>query len=189
MMWFLNRARGGGIKYGAILATLYVFLLVLLTGNAYVALACAIGYNLGERMGWGLWVGTLSEQREKGFALSHDDEGGNNGIKWIAEKIVTPTQENWLNYCRVALALRGMYWFAPTLAPLYFVGFHPIVLLAAVILLGLAFPLACEIGYFIAKKYQFVFMELSSGWTWQEVVYGLFQDLVIIGLGVSYVLA
>lgn len=61
-------------------------------------------------------------------------------------------------------------------------GFSIESLLIAIIVLSIAFPLACELGYLIAKKYSFKFLELSSGWTWQEVIYGGFQDIVLISL-------
>ena len=186
-MWFLNRARGGGIKYGSIYASLAVGLLFgILTLNPYIGLACAIGYNLGERMGWGLWVGNLTDHRNN--TLPDDGEGKNNGIQWLARKIVPDYATNMINYCRVALTIRGIYWWLPTLAPLYFVGFNPYYLAIAVVLLGVGFPLACEIGYRTQKLFSVnkPYFQMTGGWEHQEVWYGVIQDLVFIGLAIIY---
>ena len=51
--------------------------------------------------------------------------------------------------------------------------------------------MGAEIGYYIGevkqKKIRFWVLSYQGGWEWQEGVYGVLQDLVIIGLVVSYV--
>ena len=101
--------------------------------------------------------------------------------------MIDPSKD-WINYCRVALTIRGFYWWLPTLAPLYFVGFNPYYLAIAVVLLGVGFPLACEIGYRTQKLFSVdkPYFHMTGGWEHQEVWYGVIQDLVFIGLAIIY---
>ena len=184
MFLFLNRLRGTQGLWSKIIGLLLALVVQITFNNPYVSVAVGLGYIIGESFGWGLWVGTLSVQREKGYELHDEGEGRNNGIEWIASHIVKPTQESWLNYCRVALSIRGFYWWLPTLAPLYFVGFSIELLTLMILALSIGFPLACELGYYfrdkiIFHKYGF---SVEGGWEIQEVFYGLFQDLVLITL-------
>lgn len=131
MFLILNRMRGGGVEHGAMIASVAIGLFFgILTLNPYIGLACAVGYDLGERMGWGLWIGNLTDHRYK--TSPDDGEGANNGIQWMARKIVPNYLYNFVNYCRVALTIRGFYWWLPTLAPLYFVGFSVEILTATI---------------------------------------------------------
>ncbi len=192
MMWFLNRARGGGIKGSApFIGMALGWFIAMVFGNPYVGFAVAVGYILGESFGWGEWVGTLSvHQKDIKREMYTMEEGKNNGIAWLASKVFNP-ETNWINYCRVALSIRGLYWWLPVLAPLHFVGFSPYCLALAVVILGVGFPIACEIGYRTSKLFSInkPYFQMTGGWEHQEVAYGLIQDLVFIGLGVSYVLA
>ena len=177
--------RGGGVKYGSIYATLAIGLLFgWLTLNPYIGLACAIGYNLGERMGWGLWIGNLTDHRDK--TSPDDGEGKNNGIQWLARKIVPNYATNMVNYCRVALTIRGIYWALLTLAPLFFTSINPLVVIGCIVWLGVAFPLACELAYRTYPKLQSDFLEFNIAWNTQEGFYGLAWDVALIILGITY---
>jgi hypothetical protein len=118
------------------------------------------------------------------------DEGKSNGVMWLSQKIVHDWKTNFIEYSRVALTIRGFYWWLPTLAPLYFVGFNPLVLLGCILFLSVGFPIACEIGYLLRDKISFgkYGLEFRGGWELQEGAYGLMQDLALITLGVSYVM-
>ena len=184
MFLILNRLRGTEGLWSKIIGLLLALATLIAFNNTYVALAVGLGYIIGESFGWGLWVGTLSVQREKGYGLHDEGEGRNNGIEWIASHIIKPTQESWLNYCRVALSIRGLYWWLPTLAPLYFVWFSVELLAVMILALSIGFPLACELGYYFRDKVSFEKFGLSyiGGWELQEGFYGLMQDLVLITL-------
>ena len=179
-MWILNRLRGTQGLWSKIIGLLLALIVQIAFDNPYVSIAVGLGYIIGESFGWGEWVGTLSVKPEQ--IVTNSEEGKNNGIQWIASKIVPMT--NWYRYCQVALTIRGMYWWLPTLAPLYFVGFNPYAIGIAVVLLGLTFPLACEIGYYTAQKfsYQREGFSVVGGWEHQEVWYGLMQDIIFGGL-------
>lgn len=184
MFTILNRLRGTDGLWSKIIGLLLALATLIAFHNTYVALAVGLGYIIGESFGWGEWVGTLSVQREKGYELHDEGEGRNNGIEWIASHIVKPTQESWLNYCRVALSIRGLYWWLPTLAPLYFVGFSVELLTLMILALSIGFPIACELGYYFRDKVSFdkFGLSYSGGWELQEGFYGSFQDLVLITL-------
>lgn len=177
----LNRFPRGmysiGAKFNGIVLGLLAYFVF---HNPYVSIAVAIGYVVGECFGWGLWIGTLTEQRELGYLLADEGEGRNNGIEWIAANVIEPTQETWIEYCRLALMIRGFYWWTPTLMPLYFVGVSLDLLLLAIGVLSIGFPIACEIGYYTTTKFNFKHM--GSGWEHQEVWYGLMQDIVFLSL-------
>lgn len=183
MFLVLNRLRGTDGLWSKLIGLFLALVTLIVFHNHYVSVAVGLGYIIGESFGWGLWVGTLSVQRLNGYALHNEGEGRNNGIEWIASHIVKPTQDNWLNYCRVALAIRGFYWWLPTLAPLYFVGFNLPVLALMIGLLSIGFPLACELGYYFRDKVSFDKLGLSYryGLELQEGFYGLMQDIVFIG--------
>lgn len=183
MFLILNRLRGTQGLWSKIIGLFLALVVQIAFNNPYVSVAVGLGYIIGESFGWGLWVGTLSVQRLNGYALHDEGEGRNNGIEWLASHIIKPTQENWLNYCRVALSIRGFYWWLPTLAPLYFIGFSLPVLALMIGLLSISFPIACELGYYFRDKIYFEKFGLSyrGGWELQEGFYGLIQDLVLIG--------
>ena len=191
MMTILNRLRGTIGIYAKVIGLLLSLITLIVYHNTYIALAVGLGYIIGESFGWGLWVGTVIEQREKAWHLHDEGEGRNNGIEWFASKIVKPTGKTWVSYCRLALAIRGFYWAFPTLSPLYFVGVNPLVLSGCIVFLSLGFPLAYEIGYYLRDKISFekFGLSFSGGWELGEGIVGIEQDLVIIALGVSYVMA
>ena len=181
-MLILNRLRGTQGLWSKIIGLLLALIVQIAFDNPYVSVAVGLGYIIGESFGWGEWVGNLTTHRSK-IALEFD-EGKSNGIQWMARKIVPNYLDNWLNYCRVALTIRGFYWWLPTLAPLYFVGFNQYVLLGCIVFLSVGFPIACELGYYFRDKVSFEKFGLSyiGGWELQEGFYGLMQDMVLISL-------
>ena len=179
MFAILNRLRGTNGVWSKAIGLFLALLVQIAFDNVYVTLAVGLGYIIGESFGWGEWVGTLSSNREQ---IQKNEEGKNNGIQWLASKVIDPTKD-WINYCRVALTIRGFYWWLPTLAPLYFVGFGAELLLAMILLLSIGFPIACEIGYRLKDTINFEAYGLSfkGGWEIQEGAYGIMQDLALIG--------
>ena len=177
MMTLLNRLRGTEGLWSKIIGLLLALVVQIAFNNPYVSIAVGLGYIIGESFGWGEWIGTLTGYRN---FKQLNEEGKNNGIQWLASKVIDPSKD-WINYCRVALTIRGFYWWLPTLAPLYFVGFNPLLLLGCITFLSVGFPIACEIGYRTAKLFSFEKYGFSvrGGWEHQEVWYGLFQDVVI----------
>ena len=184
MFLILNRLRGTQGLWSKIIGLLLALIVQIVFGNPYVSVAVGLGYIIGESFGWGEWVGTLTGDRN---FKQLNEEGKNNGIQWLASKVIDPAKD-WINYCRVALSIRGFYWWLPTLAPLYFVGFSVVSIAVAVVVLSIGFPIACEIGYRLNGKIKFhkYGLSIEGGWEIQEVAYGVIQDVVLIGLILSY---
>lgn len=180
MMFIFNRLRGTNGVWSKCIGLLLALVLMIVFHNTYVALAVGLGYIIGESFGRGEWIGTLSCNRT---VVENNEEGKNNGIQWLASRFASPTKD-WLNYCRVALSIRGFYWWLPTLAPLYFVGFSVELLTVMILALSIGFPIACELGYYFRDKVSFEKFGLSysGGWEIQDGFYGLMQDLVLLSL-------
>lgn len=179
MFLILNRLRGTQGLWSKIIGLLLALATLIAFHNTYVALAVGLGYIIGESFGWGEWIGTLTGDRN---FKQLNEEGKNNGIQWLASKVIDPNKD-WINYCRVALTIRGFYWWLPTLASLYFVGFSVVSIAVAVAVLSIGFPIACEIGYRLNGKIKFhkFGISIDGGWEIQEAAYGLIQDIVIVG--------
>ena len=176
MFTILNRIRGKYSIFAKVNAIVLGLLFYLVSSDYIISSFIAIGYLIGESFGWGLWVGTLTTQRENSYYLRDDNEGTNNGIKWLATKIVTIELNSWLNYNRVALTIRGFYWWGLTLLPLIFIMNNLIVFLS-IILLSVGFTISSELGYLYSKH-----KNNKNGWVYQEYIYGFMQDLVILCL-------
>lgn len=182
MFLVLERLRGFRGEFKVINGVALALIVGLLFSTHYiVAVFVGIGYIFGNKIGgWGLWKGSLAVKREDGFILHNERDGGiYTGIQKLTEWLMPPTIENWLDHCRVALFLRGIWWWLPTLATLYFIGIGFNHLFLAVLLLSIGFPLSCEIGYYTSKLWNFKFMD--GGSEHSEIWYGLMQDIVILG--------
>ena len=183
MMLILNRLRGTQGLWSKIIGLLLALIVQIAFDNPYVSIAVGLGYIIGESFGWGEWIGNLTTHR-KNKTDTLGDEGENNGIKYIATKLVPNWNVAFIKYCRVALGIRGIYWWLPTLAPLYFVGLSWVVIAVAVAVLSVGFPVACEAGYALRDKIKFhkYGLSIEGGWEIQEAAYGLIQDAVLIGI-------
>lgn len=191
MMTILNRLRGTKGVWSKVIGLFLALVVQIAFGNPYVTIGVGLGYIIGESFGWGLWLGSIAE-RADGYSLylKGEREGANNGIHWLASHIVEPTKETWLNYCRVAMVIRGFYWYILTLTPLYFVGVSPYLLLGLIVFLSFGFMLSYELAYYLAPKLNIKWLDFNSGWTLGEGIVGLTQDIAILVLiGASYVVA
>ena len=151
----------------------------------------------GVSKGWGEWVGSLTRVvpwTEKHLAKDYADTEGktflfihqiSNFI--IPEKIEGTFEQRarqYKHYAILALSLRGFYWWAFvyfTLAIFQVIQYQEALIIS--ILLGVAFPIACEIGKRISftKTYDLRFINLNfkQGWENQEAIYGLFQGIAL----------
>lgn len=183
MFTVLNRLRGTQGLWSKIIGLLLALVVQIAFNNPYVAIAVGLGYIIGESFGWGLWVGSIAGRGDcYSLYLKGEREGANNGIHWLASHIVEPTKETWLNYCRVAMVIRGFYWYVPTLIPLYFVGVNPYLLLGLIVFLSFGFMLSYELAYYLAPKLNIKWLDFNSGWTLGEGIVGLTQDIAILVL-------
>ena len=150
----LNRLRGTGDIFfiskvpitGTILYASYMALIVgLLTSSVLNALIIAVLYILGESMGWGKWVGYLTADNHP--ENYNDKEGYNFPFIHQTANLLANEKEHYRLYCQIALGLRGFYWWIlPYLFMAYIdlTSYYEAVLFS--ILLGVLFPIACEIG-------------------------------------------
>lgn len=162
MFLILNRLRGTIGAYSKVIGLLLALIIEMVYHNPYVSVAVGLGYILGETAyGWGEMIGDITDD-------GSDDEGRSS------EKLI----------------IRGFVWSAPTLIPLYFVGFSPSFILVSVAFLSFGFPLASKLGYWSSTKFIFVRegFSVKGGWEHQEIWTGLMQDIVFIG-GICYVVA
>lgn len=183
MFIILERLRGSIGEFKVINGFLLaLFLFFLLPNHPYIAMLSGAGYIFGNKIGgWGLWKGSLSVHRESSYILHTEREGGvYTGIQKFTEWILPPTPSNWLNHCRMALFLRGLWWWIPTLAPLYFTSVDPISISIGILVLAIGFPVSCDIGYYTSKIFNFNYMDM--GWEHSEVEYGFIQDMTLITL-------
>ena len=176
------------------------------TMNAWLGLAVLVAYLVGEAKGWGEWVGSLT--RVEPWTEEHlqsdykDDEGktfpfihqiANSVCREQIEGTFEQRSKQYRKYATLALMLRGMYWWLPVYGVIAAFGVISWQVAAvAGIVLGIAFPIAAEIGrrMTFTREYDLKFIKLSfsQGWENQEVVYGALQGIVMwsIVIGVVY---
>lgn len=72
----------------------------------------------------------------------------------------------------------GLYWWLPLYSFYYILGIIPLSLtIGLLILLSIAFPIACQLGKITTFTYNSRFINLSQGWENQEVYNGLFHSI------------
>ena len=182
----LNRLRGTGIIFtisplkvnGNILYALYLGVIIGYISQWYYGILTVGLYILGESYGWGKWIGYLTSE---GAPKNYNDKEGEQFpfIHFIAETFVEQyTNYTW--YCRVALFFRGLFWWMPLYTLFYFIGLINITeMLSLSFLLGIAFPISCEIGKVLNYTGNVWIVHYQKGWENQELVYGLFQGLAL----------
>ena len=167
------------------------------TMNAWLGLVVLVAYLIGEAKGWGEWVGSLTRHEpwdEQMLQGNYQDKEGKTFpfIHQIANSIIPEKIEGTLesrveqykNYATLALSLRGFYWWGLVYFSLAMFGIisYEVAMMIS-LLLGMAFPIACEIGKRITftRTYDLKFIKLSfsQGWENQEVVYGIFQGIAL----------
>lgn len=164
MFSILNRIRGMYSWFRPLYALCIGMVVGLVTGNLYVAICSWLLAWGGVAMGWGDWdcVATNREATKPSPYI----EGSDNGIQWLAEKIIS-SDKNWLNHCRVCLVLDGAYRAIWILPMMYTMGWSALV---GFIVLTPMFWLASELGYWTTKWWNFKYM--TGGWEHQEIWYG-----------------
>lgn len=169
----------------------------------YIGIAIFIAYIIGESKGWGEWVGALttSEIKDEQWLKRQyiDNEGvGFPYIHQIANAVVKEQIEGTLEeklkqynkYATLALTLRGVYWWSLVYGVIAWFGLINLYEYAAIVaILGIGFPIACEIGKMITSNGKIWKIEWSQGWENQELVYGLIQGMCLwyVIIGVVYV--
>ncbi len=175
----------------------YIGLLVFLLAdyNIVAGLFAFVAYIVGESKGWGEWVGALtSSDKEHTYYWLRKQYDDNEGKKfpyvhYIANLFVKEqTVDNmdldkrvaqYLTYARVALSIRGMVWWLPIYSVM---GYFEILdwgfVIAATILNGVLFPIACNIGKYLNTSGKLGVINFSPGWENQELLYGFYTGII-----------
>lgn len=174
--------------YGLYLA----LVLGLLAMNVWAGLAVLVAYLVGESKGWGEWVGALTRwetKDEEWLQRQYDDEEGwglpfiHNIANFICKEQIDGTLEEKLiqynKYAITALVVRGMLWWGLVYGVMAAFGvISGLTAVVATVLLGIGFPVACELGKRWDYNKKFGILSFSRGWENQEIVYGLMQGIV-----------
>lgn len=173
---------------------LYLALIIgLLAMNVWAGLAVLVAYLVGESKGWGEWVGALTRWETKDEEWLQRQYKDNEGVGFpyihqIANAIVKEQIEGTLEeklkqyhkYATLALALRGMLWWGLVYGVMAAFGVISVLTaVVATILLGIGFPVACELGKRWDYNKKFGILSLSRGWENQEIIYGLMQGIAL----------
>lgn len=172
---------------------LYLALIIgLLAMNVWAGLTVLVAYLVGESKGWGEWVGALTrwETKDKEWLQrQYDDEEGwglpfiHNIANSICKEQIDGTLEEKLiqynKYAITALVIRGMLWWGLVYGVMAAFGvISGLTAVIATVLLGIGFPVACELGKRWDYNKKFGILSFSRGWENQEIVYGLMQGIV-----------
>lgn len=184
----LNRLRGTGEIFrissvkitGNILYALYMLVLVTVLLDWKYGLGAMVLYMLGESSGWGKWVGCLVSSEPK---IKYDDYEGRGFpfIHYIANWFVKE-KEDYIGYCNVALALRGIQWWVPVYALIGYAIDEMVWSIYIGAVVGVMFPVAAYLGRVTGFTFKYSKFECTGNWERQEVWYGLFQMLGMLSL-------
>lgn len=173
---------------------LYLALIVgLLTMNAWAGLLVFIAYLVGESKGWGEWVGALTRWETKDEEWLNKQYVDNEGVGFpyihkvanaITKEKIEGTLEERLDqydrYAKVALTLRGMFWWGLVYGIAAVFGVvSAIEAVIIIVALGVGFPIACWLGKKLKYEGSVGVIHFSRGWENQELVYGLMQGMCL----------
>ena len=186
MFAILNRLRGTKGIYAKAYGVFIGLILYFMSDSITASIIVTIVFILGESFGWGKWLGSIAYSESINIEDMHKDtEGHNNGIHWIANRIA-PELDDYQKYCKVALAIRGLYWWLPVY--LVFSYYEQMLLHIAIIgsiVIGILFPTSV----IIAREYEYKIPSVKTGmfsvdgvWEKSEVVYGLFSGIILVVL-------
>lgn len=204
----LNRLRGTGLIFsisklkitGTIIYSVYFGLLFgLLTQNIIIGTLTIGLFLLGESMGFGKWVGALTKDTPLNLEKEYNDKEGKQFpfIHYIAN-IFIKEKKDFINYCRLALFIRGLLWGicvylslinAQGIVNFFIVNINYIANISisfieipsyisvfdyALIsfIYGIGFPLACYLATLKSFNYKNRFISIVGKWESQEVYYG-----------------
>lgn len=181
--------------YGLYFALIFGYL----TASIGVGVVTLVAYLVGESKGWGEWVGALTRwelKDEKWLEEQYLDKEGKTFpfIHQIANYVVPEKIDGTLEqklkqyniYAILATTLRGTYWFLPMTLVAIFTGLISWYFgLISLVLVGLAFPLACWLGRITNINGKIGIVNYSRGWENQEVYYGVFHGVWTLSIIVS----
>lgn len=173
---------------------LYLALIIgLLSMNILAGLAVLVAYLVGESKGWGELVGALTRWETKDEEWLQQQYKDNEGVGFpyihqitnaIAKEQIEGTLEERLEqyhkYARLALTLRGMFWWGLVYGTASMFGIVSVLeAIVITIALGIGFPVACWLGKKMDFSKKYGILHLSRGWENQELAYGVMQGIAL----------
>ena len=175
----LNRWRGTGVIFTSIpfikgvhIYDLYLGLLFGYMTEWYIGLCILVGFMIGESFGWGKWLGSLTYPENITDKVIEDKEGYSFPyIHYIANFFIKQEDE-YFEYCKLALAIRGFVWGLCIYLPLLF-GY---ISLFELFVLSLIYGLGFVFSTYLGKNYKFTFsykyLDSADKWGSTELYYG-----------------
>ena len=172
-----------------LLSLLGVYGYDLIMTNVFYSVSATMLFLLGESYAWGKWVGFLVDYEDE-HTPEYDSKVGKGFpyIHYIANYIVSE-RIDYKRYCKVALAIRGFFWWLPLYLLFAYIGLISYFEATIIgVLLGIGFPIACYVGRNWRFEYKSKWLLLKRGWENQEIIYGLFQGIALwyVVLGAIY---
>lgn len=169
-----NRVRGS-LGFGGVVGGIVTGLVIAFFTQNYILAALTAGlYIAGESWGWGKWIISVPHWGDPNWTPSQillvRTDGKNNGIHWLANKLCSQTK-NFSRYAQIALALRGLWWWAPIYIAIAAFGHATIIGTVVACLLSLTFPLCYYITYNV---------DSVNFWGYGEILYGFIQGIALI---------
>lgn len=169
-----NRLRGS-VNYLVWVPSAVLGTLVWWASRDWIAAGLAAGaFVAGESFGWTKWINaipghlTQAAYNKKWLADKTGYEGPAYVAGWLADEAT-----DYKRYVMVGMIVRGVYWWAPVFAVLWWFELVPwLVAVVAVVALSVAFPLAYKVGYRIDVG-DFGYLQKA------EIVYGAVYGAVL----------
>lgn len=150
------------------------------TFKIYVMAAFISFYFLFECFGWEKWTSWIFW---RGESWVQPRIGFYNAKEiWVDQlaNLIVHEGKNYLWHCRVALFLRGVWWFGPLWVLFGVLGVASIWLcLAAILVIGLGFPVSCELARLVGTPPAWLGPYLHNEWEFAEAVHGLVQGAML----------
>jgi len=179
----LNRVRGSELKVWFIrldpvatwlIAGIISLMIYIPTHNNWYIIGGLL-YVVGERPAWGKWIGTCIDG-----VCRFSQKGGIIGA--IANMIVSEKQ-NCVLHSKVALTIRGAYWFAPCLLFAYHIMILDILtVLSGIAVIAICFPISVALGKVLPVPAMWVTKPVTWTtvvWSKSELIYGFIQGAVL----------
>ena len=193
---FLNRVRGGGMKpvwnkldfVARILAGAVIgFLIYSQSQSLWAFPICIALYMIGESFGWGKWIATALDCKQR----INENEGYSpgldmwDGIHHLADSII-PEEKNPIGYSRVALVIRGLYWWVLIFLYAALMGVTGWgVGMLGIAALSVCFPLSLWLSQQTGFHVPFLMPGYAKAsysdkdWAEAEIIYGAIQGLAL----------
>ena len=178
-----NRWRGTGIIFwkinGNVIYAVYWAVLIGIFSTWYWGLLFAGLYVLGESFSWGKWVSYIC------FPENHEKEYDNKtgrGFPWIhyIANFFINQEKDYLNYCRLALGIRGFFWWVLPLLLIYFIDLIEFwQLIFGLFVVSVGFLLAADLSRLYNPHIVTKYFLCDNNWETQECIYGIFQFIGI----------